>query len=260
MRHIRWMGGALLTCVLTAAPVRADPINLVTNGDFETTTGSTTGGQLGNNVNATGWTISSGYTFLFPSASAAASGVTGQYGTLSLWSSSNGGVATLTGSPTGGNFLALDGAFQQAPISQTLSGLTVGMSYAVSFSWAGAQQTGFTGSTTEAMAVLLGNSVIGVPGTFSYANVCGQTGVQCTGILGNVSKGFTGWQSSTFYFVASNTTQTLSFLAVGTPNGQPPFTLLDGISVTVPEPASVGFLASGMAVLLLLHRRKKLAA
>ncbi len=248
----------LLACATVVPQARAG-VELVTNGGFETTTGSTTGGQLGYNVNATGWTVGSGgYTFLFNSAAGAATGVTGQFGTLSLWDTSNGGANSITASPNAGNFLALDGAFQQQPIYQTLTGLTTGVSYAVTFNWAGAQQSGFNGTTTEAMAVLLGNSAITVPGSFSYANVCGQSQVQCTTSLNNINHGFTGWQTSTMYFIASSSTQVLSFLALGTPNGQPPFTLLDGISTQIPEPASLAMLAAAVSVLVALRRRKVL--
>ena len=69
--------------------------------------------------------------------------------------SSNGLPAS---SPDGGNYLALDGAYAVAPVSQSISGLTPGVSTTVSFLWAGAQQSGFTGPTTEQFRVSLGSS------------------------------------------------------------------------------------------------------
>ncbi|MBN8808643.1 MAG: PEPxxWA-CTERM sorting domain-containing protein [Sphingomonas sp.] len=63
-------------------------------------------------------------------------------------------------------------------------------------------------------------------------------------------------------FVAGGTSQTLSFLSNGTPNGLPPVALLDNVSLTaaVPEPASwalmiVGFGAMGYS----LRRRRETA-
>ncbi len=201
-----------------AASARAD-INLVLNGDFETTTGA---GQLGYNTTAAFWNTS-GYNFLFPSGTADSTGVTGTYGTLKLWGpndgSANGMPAT---SPTGGNFVAADGAFEVGSISQTVSNLFVGNTYSLSFYWAGAQQEGFTGDTTEAWQVSLGSE--------TYTTVTND----------NVSHGFTGWVQQTFNFTATATNEVLSFLAKGTPAGVPPFSVLDGVSmtqVTTPTPA-----------------------
>ena len=224
--------------------------NLVTNGDFETTTalnGNTTGeGQLGYNINATGWTISGGYAFLFNPGTAATTGATGQYGNLQLWGPGDGSANGLPfASPTGGNFLALDGAFQQAPIQQTINNLIVGDHYTVSFYWAGAQQYNFTGPTTEQFDVTLGSQM------------------QATAVVNDASKGFTGWTQTTFNYTATATSEVLSFLAQGTPGGEPPFSVLDGVDVehNVPEPTSLGLLASslGVAAFLLKTRARRRA-
>jgi hypothetical protein len=120
---------------------------LVTNGDFELSTNGP--GQPGYNTTVTGWAIT-GYNFLFASGTADNLGSIGQYGKLALWGPGNGSDNGLpASSPSGGNFIGGDGAFDQGPISQSISGLTVGQTYALTFEWAGAQQTGFTGATTE---------------------------------------------------------------------------------------------------------------
>jgi hypothetical protein len=73
----------------------------------------------------------------------------------------------------------------------------------------------------------------------------------------NASEGFTGWQTDSFTFTATSTSEVLSFLAVGTPAGVPPFTLLDGISVTqTPEPQSLVLFATGLIGVSGLVRRR----
>ena len=81
---------------LSVLALSAQAAEFVTNGNFTSTTniGSYTGsgGQLGYNINATGWTTD-GYNFLFtPTTSSTTSGTTadnggsaGTYGKLQLW-------------------------------------------------------------------------------------------------------------------------------------------------------------------------------
>ena len=217
--------GVLAITLATGA--RAD-INLVLNGDFETTTHG--GGQLGYNTVADFWSTS-GYNFLFPSGTADSTGVTGSAGNLKLWGPGDGSDNGLpTNSPTGGNYVAADGAYEVGAISQTVSNLFVGNTYALSFYWGGAQQKNFTGATTEAWQVSLGSQ------TFTTAT------------NNNASHGFTGWVQQTFNFTATATNEVLSFLAKGTPTGVPPFSVLDGVSMTqvssptpAPEPSTLQY-------------------
>ncbi len=216
---------------------------LVTNGGFETNTGN---GQLGYNTSATGWSISGGYTFLFnpqggtvSGSSADNSGANGQYGYLYLHGPGNGTSNGLTNSPTGGAFIAQDSAFQQAAITQTITGLTAGHTYALSFDWAAAQQSGFTGPTYDAWQVSLG----------------GQT--QTTATINNASHAFSGWQHQVFDYTATSSTETLSFFATGGPQGVPPFALLDSVSMkAVPETGSGVAMLMGVAGFGIFARRR----
>jgi PEP-CTERM motif len=220
--------------------------NFVTNGSFESTTAG--GGQLGFNTNATDWTNlpdgagDPGYNFLFTPGSADTTGETGDFGDLQLWGPGNGSANGLPAtSPDGGNYIAADGAFEIGAIQQTIAGnLTIGATYALSFWWAGAQQSGFTGPNTEQWQVSLGDLT------------------QSTAIVDNTSQGFTGWQLQTFDFVADQVNPVLSFLAVGTPNGEPPFSLLDGVDLeAVPEPATFALIGLGLMAIPLAGRLRR---
>ena len=219
---------ATLAVGIAGSPAVATP-NLVSNGSFEVLTSGL--GQLGYNTNAVGWTTT-GYNFVFGGSNGDSAGSNGVYGNVKLWGPANGSANGLGASPYGGNYVGADGAFGVAPISQVLTGLTVGKRYAIAFSWGGIQQNGFNGAQTEQWEVSLG----GAPS-------------QSTAIYSNPSHGFSGWRSEKFIFVAGATNATLSFLAHGTPNGVPPFSLLDGVSGSaVPEPASWALMLGGLGL------------
>jgi hypothetical protein len=225
-----FIGAALAVAVSSCGAAYA--VNLVQNGDFESTTSGA--GQLGYNTDATDWTSAApngSYNFLFTPGSADTSGVTGEYGNLQLWGPGNGSANGLpASSPDGGNYVGLDGAFQVGALAQTINGLTRGQTYAVSFDWAGAQQSEFFGANTEQLQVSLGS----------------QT--QSTAIYDNPSQGFSGWMTQTFYFTPGSSSEVLSFLAVGTPSGVPPFSLLDSVSLNaVPEPSTCAMMCLGFA-------------
>ena len=180
------------------------------------------GGQLTYNLYASGWTnLNTGYNFLFASGSADTTGANGVDGNLKLWGSNNGGLSTITAPPTGGNFIAADGAYEIGAIQQTITGLTVGQEYTLSFYWGAAQQSGYTGNTTEKWTASLGAQSFNTS-TYSLA-----------------SHSFSGWMQQSFTYTATGTSEVLSFLATGTPSGEPPFSLLADVSMeaTSPSPA-----------------------
>ena len=81
-----------------------------------------------------------------------------------------------------------------------------------------------------------------------------------TGTVSVPAKGFSGWMEQTFNYTATSTSETLSFLAIGTPNGQPPFALLGGVDLTVvPEFSNWAVLAGlgGICTVVEVVRRRR---
>ena len=265
-------GAALLGAIIATVSPHGAHANLVTNGDFEMVGAGVTGPEqiLGGSI-VSGWSASSApgssYAFLFSTATGAGPvshgsliGDTGNtflqlYGPNGATSGSAANAALA--SPAGGNFVGMDGAYQVSALTQSISGLVAGARYSLSFYWAGGQQQGFTGTincagdgnpglnncTTDQWDVSLGSQTIDT----SPVTVPGH--------------GFSGWMQQTMTFTATASTETLSFLAQGQLNGtQPPFALLDGVSLTqVPEPATAGIMLVGLATVgaLGLRRRKR---
>lgn len=227
------------------------PVNLVLNGDFEDTINGTNK-QLGYNssfqdyqTDAEEWD-SNGYNFLYSPGNADIGGAANQYNgfddKLTLWSDRNGGEDFMPEtSPTGGNFLALDGGHLVDDVVQVISGLTMGKDYDVTFWWAAAQQEGYYGPTTEQLQVSLG----------------GQSFL--TEVYELPDRGFSGWMQQTFTFTADSISPVLSFLAIGTPAGLPPFTLLDGVTMheTVIPELSTCFIGSVLACGLAFRRSRR---
>ena len=211
--------------------------NLLTNGGFDT--GPAANAQFGSGFGGqtvTGWTGGAGYQIYFVGGTQSTVSATSQYNTVleKFYPSVN------TLSPNGGNFVALDGdSTVPGSISQTLTGLDVGKTYTLSFDWAASQLANRVGDITEQLQVSFGSEV------------------QTTGILSVPSTAFSGWNVVTMYFTPTASTQTLTFLSLGTPNGLPPMALLDGVSLTVPEPATWAMMLIGFGGLGAMIRRRR---
>jgi hypothetical protein len=251
MTSLTHMAGLLLA--LAAAlivPAQATTIT-VTNGDFSSTS-SVRGGHKPGGVCyqtnpsqacelLTGWTNTDGYSFISNVANLGNSAYQSNAVTLDAL------PATVPGGPTAGSyFLAVDGVAWGAPrgsISQTLSGLTIGEHYEISFYQAAAQQAGFTGATTEGWQVSLGNQT-------DYSTV-----------MSTPSQGTHAWNKQTLDFTATSASELLSFYALGTPDGDPPFVLLDDIAIlALPEPSTLAALGVGLIGLIALRRRRNASA
>jgi hypothetical protein len=242
-------------------PADAGP-NLVQNGNFSTTTGalstlSTTtfsGGEIDDNYiysgDLTGWSspntapYQGAYNlYFFGLANDKTTNADARFTENGRFLNVN-----FTGnSPDGGPFVGLDGdpSFT-GPLEQTINGLTIGQTYELSFYWAGGELADRMNYENVQLTGSFGASSFATP-VYANANVSPPAGSVTPG-------SFSGWMLQNFYFTATQTSETLSFLAVGLPaSNLPPFALLDGVSLTaVPEPSTwammlVGFCGLGYA-------------
>jgi hypothetical protein len=221
----------------------AQAANMVTNGNFENTVTPSGSSQINwDGASVNGWTSAAAgaypsYNFIYVNGDGSANSRFGA-NSVSMWS-----VTNDTRPGGGGNFIASNPAFDSGSLSQSITGLTIGATYSVSFDWAAAQQQGFSGATTEGWQVSLGS----------------QT--QTTITISNVDHGFTGWFTATMEFTATSASEMLTFLATGGPAGtQPPFVLLDNVSMNllrgVPEPITLSVFGIGLVGAAAWKRRR----
>ena len=265
---VRLTAACLCGLSLAVGPQFAMAGNLVKNGGFEINGGV---GVIGFKTTLADWTVgpttdgnAQAFDFVVD-GNADSTGFNSQWGTIRIWgpntpngtSSGPGSVPNphdygpsangFTVSPDGGYFFGADAAYANAPISQSIGGLTAGETYELTFFYAGAQFVDAMGANNEGWQVTFGSES------------------QSTATLNNASMGFTGWQTASMSFTASSATQTLSFLATGGPNGLPPFALLDGVSLStpnnppnpVPEPSTLAIVAVGALGLIARRIRRK---
>ncbi|HLZ76029.1 PEP-CTERM sorting domain-containing protein [Phenylobacterium sp.] len=156
-------------------------------------------------------------------------------------------------SPDGGAFMILDGdPTFTGPLEQTVNGLVVGDVYSLSFYWAGGELSNRVNYISNQLHVSFSDgTTTQTYSTLKYLNTAlpGQPG------------SFTPWMQVKTSFKATSTSEVLSFLSDGAPGGNlPPVALLDGVSLTVPEPAVWGLMVLGFGGVGAMIRRRRLAA
>ncbi len=189
--------------------------------------------------NNTAWGIVGTYSFVMTSPTATVNAPIG--GPFSM-------VAG-TVSPDGGNLFAATsqvGSSGRQQLSQTITGLTAGNEYTLSFYEGLGQRTGYSGATSGSWEVTFGSE------TYTSPTVNTPSGV------------FSGWTQRSTTFTASSASQLLMFVFNGSPSGRFPVGVLDGIwlgePLPVPEidPASFGSaLALVVGALGILERRAR---
>jgi hypothetical protein len=241
------IGAATMALLLSSAPAIAGPI--IGNGSFETTTPNTTANFSINSPGAGGGTVASwaatptlGGTNVIDCL-VAPGGVANQPCGNSAYLAGF-TLASFPGlSPDGGNYVLIDGDNSpgnnnSTPFTTSVTGLTVGATYSISFYQAAGVQAGPYGlPTTEWFQVTFGSQVLS------------------TSHMSTPSQSSTGWNLQTLVFTASSATQALQFLALGTPSGGPPIVLLDGVSISnTPEPATNVLIGLGLVSIPLARK------
>jgi hypothetical protein len=234
---------------------QADPVlpGLV-NLNFLSYSGDAPKNYFGN-VDPTGWTGGSGLIFIdTPGGSSNPSSACG-----STYLQTYGCPSTL-GIPGGYNYVEADGNPDfESGFNYTVSGLTVGQTYSLTFYQAASQQTGFYGATTNQWIVSLGTSGLAVtygPGVGYYSNPDPSASVVATPLMSVLPEGSVDWEQVTVNLTADATTDLLSFLAWGD-NGStvnlPPIAFLAGVDTPgyappagVPEPSTLVLFGAGL--------------
>jgi hypothetical protein len=223
--------GTALLSLVASSPAFATVTDFVQNGDFA----GAANGELSFDTTVPDWTALAypqSYVFIWDAGTADTTGAQGVFkggptNPVKLWGPGDGSSNGLTAS---GAIIGSSPAFHDGPIWQTLSGLTAGKPVVVTFDYAGAQQFGFSGPSQEGWAVSLGS----------------QT--QDTALVSISSHGFSGWQSVSFTFTPTSSSEILKFMAIGSTHDDQPFALLSGVSVDpIPEPSTWAMMLLGFA-------------
>lgn len=233
--------------------------NLVSNGSFETTSLTTTG-QFGSNVSNWSNASGSGESLVFPSV-----GLQPLYSySYAVYQPPNTTPALYptygllgpfpTTSPDGGNYVVSDGDYLNQPISQTITGLTAGNYYQLTFYQALAQLD----ENLTAQGPVTGYWQVSLGANSQNSQLQKADGTTVLDSYGNLIQSATvaPWTLQTMTFQASSATEVLSFLSVGT--GLPPMVGLDGVSLeAVPLPGAMWLFGSGVLGMVGMGARRK---
>lgn len=256
-----------------ACSARANPsLPNLTNLNFATTANPPKG-SFGA-VNPTGWTGGNGLIFIDSNATFNQSAAGPVY--LTTYGNPSGSVS--------GNYVEADGnPTYESGFNYSVTGLTVGQTYTLSFYQGASSQTGFgynsyvghNTATTNRWIVSLGKSGLELTGggptdptygpTDLYDNPDPDASVVASPLMTVPYAGTVGWDYVSVNLTADATTDLLSFLAWGD-NGStvnlPPIAFLSGVNSppglgAVPEPVSLSVFGAGLVGLAALGRRRR---
>jgi hypothetical protein len=249
---------AILTAVF---PLEAS--NLITNGDFTVGNPAIPNNQAGYwalPVSNGGLGLPSGWN-VNPNGSTTALDCVVTNNTASLVTSSSGDICgtaenqnwgfnySVQTPPGGGNYFAMDASGSyNGPLYQTISALTIGQQYVLTFNAAADQQNGYSQSITSNWGVDAYAGSAAPPLSFS-----GYTSVGASLTPSNNE----AWTQETYVFSATSATETIAFLANSPETTGPPFALLSQVQLTAstPEPGTLLLLGLGLLALRALRRR-----
>ncbi len=240
---------AFSTLALSSISLSAQAINLVKNGGFVPS--SSIGYSLSSGINnpdspvtITDWVvrdedaggasfnnlmyvISDGNTFSRYGAGMNQDGRNGRRN-WTLFSNPGQTVNSVDGS---GWYIASDGGNSwNGRISQTLENLKPGSQYNIKFSQAAGQFDCYLSGGTCTSGNYFGDT--NNNWRVSFGDSIETASFQDSVVIAHPSQApVSAWQSQSMNFTATSSTQVLSFLSQGTPDGQPPTVLLSGVSV-----------------------------
>jgi hypothetical protein len=270
-----YLASSALSLSFVSFTAEADPsLPNLTNLDFATYSGIAPKGSF-SSVDPAGWTGGNGLIAIDGQA----------YG-----QSAAGGTGALQtyGNPVGsvtGNYVQADGnPSYESGFNYTVTGLTVGQTYTLTFYQGASEQTGFgfnnyTNSytpTTNQWIVSLGTSGLQLESggpvnslygpTDLYFNSDSTASIAASPLMTVPYQGTVGWEYVSVNLTADATTDLLSFLAWGD-NGStvnlPPIAFLSGVDspaglgAPVPEPVSMSLFGVGLAGLGAIARRRR---
>ena len=247
----------------------------LTNLNFESYSGDDPKNSF-TNVNPDGWTGGNGLIFI-DSPTAGADAISGSHSSIATY-----GDPSVIAGLGAYNYVEADGnpQFESRFNYETVTGLTPGTIYTLSFYQAASQEVGFNGATTNQWIVALGapashlfsaldtdpNTVNTSCGTHCvYTDTDTSASIAASSLMSVPSNGLVDWNFVSVDLTADAATETLSFLAWGD-NGNttnlPPMAFLTGVNspsglVPTPEPAGIALFGVGLAGLGGVMRRRR---